>query len=126
MAVSERKTESDFTLIYHSDRAIQYCSAGYTEILQKENIAISMTQSGSPYENALAERMNGIIKNEFFPKRVYQNHKEADKAIDKIVQTYNNSRPHLSLDYMTPDQAHHYKGVIKKRWKQYKRNPITK
>ncbi|WP_107809987.1 DDE-type integrase/transposase/recombinase [Elizabethkingia sp. YR214] len=82
IAVSERKKESSFTLIHHSDRGIQYCSRGYIEILQRESIAISMTQTGNPYENALAERMNGIIKNEFFPKRIYQNHKE---AIGRIV-----------------------------------------
>lgn len=123
MALSERKKESEFTLIHHSDRGIQYCSGRYTELLQKEKIAISMTQSGSPYENALAERMNGIIKNEFFPKRVYQNHKEAHKAICKTVHTYNSSRPHSSLDFMTPDQAHDHKGIIKKRWKHYRKYP---
>lgn len=126
MAVSERRRESNFTLIHHSDRGIQYCSSGYIEILRSENIAISMTQTGSPYENALAERMNGIIKNEFFPKRIYQNHKEAKKAIDRIVYTYNNSRPHSSLDYLTPNKAHYTIGVLKKRWKQYKRNPVAK
>ncbi|MDR4952602.1 IS3 family transposase [Chryseobacterium sp. ES2] len=126
MAVAERKMESNFTLIHHSDRGIQYCSSGYIEILQSENIAISMTQTGSPYENALAERMNGIIKNEFFPKRIYQNHKEAKKAIDRIVYIYNNSRPHSSLDYLTPNKAHDAIGALKKRWKQYKRNPAAK
>jgi transposase InsO family protein len=58
-------------------------------ILAKENIAISMTQNGSPYENALAERINGTIKNDFFPKKVYQNLKEASKAVCKIVEIYN-------------------------------------
>lgn len=124
MALSERKKESEYNLIHHSDRGIQYCSGRYTELLQKEKIAISMTQSGSPYENALAERMNGIIKNEFFPKRVYQNHKEAHEAMCKIVHTYNSSRPHSSLDFMTPDQAHDNKGIIKKRWKQYRKYPF--
>lgn len=60
--------------------------------------------------------MNGIIKNEFFPKRIYQNHKEAKKAIERIVLTYNNSRPHSSLDYMTPNKAHDTIGVLKKRY----------
>lgn len=126
MAVAERKKESNFILIHHSDRGIQYCSSGYIEILQSENIAISITQTGSPYENALAERMNGIIKNEFFPKRIYQNHKDAKKAIDRIVHSYNDSRPHSSLDYLTPNKAHTAVGVLKKRWKQYKRNPTAK
>jgi len=91
----------------------------YTNILNNANIAISMTQSGSPYENALAERVNGIIKNEFFPKKVYQNHKEAKKTIGRTIYTYNEKRPHSSIDYLTPGQAHWQEGVIKKRWKQY-------
>ena len=69
-----------------------------------------MTQSGSTYDNALAERVNGIIKNEFYPKWIYQNHKEASEAITKIIQIYNSKRPHASIDYQTPDQAHVMKG----------------
>jgi putative transposase len=68
MAVNNRKSISPYILVHHSDRGIQYCSSAYIEILTRQNIAISMTQSGSPYENALAERVNGIIRNEFFPK----------------------------------------------------------
>ena len=85
------------------------------------NIGISMTQNGSPYENALAERMNGIIKTEFFPSRNYQNHNEAKKAIVKIIDTYNHLRPHSSLDYSTPEDAHLKSGDIKKRWKTYQK-----
>jgi len=121
MAVEGRKCDSPYFLIHHSDRGIQYCSAEYVSILGNENIAISMTQSGSPYDNALAERVNGIIKNEFFPKRVYQNHKEASKAISKIIQIYNGKRPHASLDYLTPEQAHEREGQLLKRWKTYRR-----
>lgn len=117
MAIKERKEESTATLIHHSDRGVQYCCADYVQMLTKENIAISMTQSGSPYENALAERVNGTIKNDFFPKKVYQNHKEAQKAVSKIIHTYNERRPHASIDYLTPAQAHLKEGIIKKRWK---------
>jgi putative transposase len=119
MAVKERQGSSSFILIHHSDRGVQYCSSAYTDILTKSNIAISMTQSGSPYENALAERVNGTIKNDFFPKRVYQNFKEAKKAITKIIQVYNQKRPHASVNYLTPDEAHLKQGEIKKRWKHY-------
>jgi len=119
MALNNRKEISPYILIHHSDRGIQYCSMDYTNILNNANIAISMTQSGSPYENALAERVNGIIKNEFFPKKVYQNHKEAKKTIGRTIYTYNEKRPHSSIDYLTPGQAHWQEGVIKKRWKQY-------
>jgi transposase InsO family protein len=121
MAIAGRSCDSPYFLIHHSDRGIQYCSAEYVSILNDENIAISMTQSGSPYDNALAERVNGIIKNEFYPKRVYQNHKEAAKAITKIIDTYNNKRPHASIDYLTPDQAHTHEGLLMKRWKQYQK-----
>jgi len=117
MAIKERKEESTATLIHHSDRGVQYCCADYVHMLTKANIAISMTQSGSPYENALAERVNGTIKNDFFPKKVYQNHKEAQKAVSKIIHTYNERRPHASIDYLTPAQAHLKEGIIKKRWK---------
>jgi len=121
MAVLGRTYKSPFVLIHHSDRGIQYCSQNYTAILNKENIAISMTQSGSPYENALAERVNGIIKNEFFPKRVYRNHKEASLKLAEIVNTYNGIRPHASIDYLTPNQAHEMTGNINQRWKKYPR-----
>lgn len=121
MAVNSRKSISPYILVHHSDRGIQYCSSAYIEILTRQNIAISMTQSGSPYENALAERVNGIIKNEFFPKRVYQNHKEAKKALERIILSYNEKRPHSSLDFLTPEQAHSKEGMIKKRWKYYRK-----
>jgi len=121
MAVEERKYDSPYFLIHHSDRGIQYCSAEYVSILGDQNIAISMTQSGSPYDNALAERVNGIIKNEFYPKRVYQNHKDASKAISRIIQIYNSKRPHASIDYLTPEQAHEREGQLSKRWKTYRR-----
>ena len=95
--------------------------AEYVKILEDENIAISMTQSGSAYDNVLAEWVNGIIKNEFYPKWIYQNHKEASKAITIIIQIYNSKRPHASIDYLTPDQAHAHEGLLSKRWKQYRR-----
>lgn len=79
MAIQSRERKGLFTLIHHSDRGIQYCSADYVNLLVEDKTLISMTQSGSPYENALAESINGIIRNEFFPKRIYRNHKEAKK-----------------------------------------------
>lgn len=126
MAVSERQKISPYILIHHSDRGVQYCSAEYVQILANEKMAISMTQSGSPYENALAERVNGTIKNDFFPKRVYQNHKEAMKAITRIIHVYNQMRPHASVDYLTPDEAHIKEGPIKKRWKHYSKQQKQK
>lgn len=117
IALQSRK--KDCKLIHHSDRGIQYCSSAYVEILYAHKVDISMTQSGSPYENALAERKNGILKNEFYPKRIYQNHREAKKVLGSNIQIYNNKRPHLSLDYLTPAVAHHITGPINKKWKEY-------
>lgn len=119
MAISERKRNVPFILIHHSDRGIQYCCAVYIEILREENIVISMTQSGSPCDNSLAERINGTIKNDFFPKRIYKDHKEANVQIGRIIVKYNEIRPHDSIDYLTPQQAHEKEGPIKKRWKNY-------
>jgi putative transposase len=116
------RSNRDRLLIHHSDRGVQYCCGAYVDMLMSAGISISMTQSGNPYENALAERMNGIIKSEFFPKRIYQNHKEAKKAIDKIINVYNSRRPHSSLDFLTPNQAHSMEGPIAKRWKPRKKH----
>ncbi|MDQ3015550.1 MAG: IS3 family transposase [Bacteroidota bacterium] len=122
MAIKDRTNDSPHILVHHSDRGIQYCSSDYVELLNKSEIAISMTQSGSPYENAVAERVNGIIKGEFYPKRVYQNHREAKKSLYAIIRTYNEKRPHASIDYLTPSQAHTREGELKKRWKHYPKN----
>ena len=69
MAIASRKEESPYILIHHSDRGFQYCCSDYVSLLEAENIAISTTQTGSPYDNAQAERVNETVKNEFFPKR---------------------------------------------------------
>lgn len=119
MALSNRMF-TDRMLIHHSDRGVQYCSSSYVDILMNNCIAISMTQNGSPYENALAERMNGIIKSEFIPRKLFRTHDEARKAIDSIINAYNDQRPHASLDYLTPNVAHTVEGAIQKRWKTYK------
>ena len=121
MAISSLKKKG-IRLIHHSDRGIQYCSAAYVEILMNNDITISMTQNGSPYENALAERMNGIIKSEFLSGTLYSNHKAAKKAIIRAIETYNKCRPHSSLDFHTPEKAHERTGTIAKRWKSYYKN----
>jgi transposase InsO family protein len=78
-----------------------------------------LTGKTSASNNALAERVNGIVKNEFFPKKIYRDHKEAKKSIEIIIKNYNEKRPHGSLDYLTPSKAHDMSGEIKKRWKHY-------
>lgn len=104
-------------LIHHSDRGGQYCCHLYTELLQQKGISISMTEKGDPYENAIAERVNGILKDEFGLDGNFGSFAEAKEAVDKAVQIYNNIRPHASCNYLTPQQAHQLTGKIKKRWK---------
>lgn len=93
-------------LIHHSDRGSQYCSVLYTKILKKHKIKISMTQDGSPYDNAIAERLNRIMKEEFGLGLTLKNLSETKTMTAKAVQIYNNQRPHWSNDLLTPNQMH--------------------
>ena len=93
-------------LIHHSDRGLQYCSNLYTGLLQNNGIQISMSKKGNPYENAVAERVNGILKEEFGLSDIFKTKKSAYKAIEEAIRTYNEFRPHMSIDYMTPDQKY--------------------
>jgi putative transposase len=95
----------DHPVVHHSDRGIQYCSEVYQNILSRSNIVPSMTDGYDCYQNALAERMNGILKNEFLVNTLI-NEEQAIKAVKKSIYTYNNLRPHLSLDYKTPQLIH--------------------
>lgn len=116
MALSQRT--SALALIHHSDRGTQYCSRGYTQLLKKKGLLISMTQSGNPRDNAIAERVNGILKMEYLTKQ-YGDVKTARSAVSAVIPVYNGARPHASLDMMTPDQAHQRTGNIQRRWKNY-------
>lgn len=115
----DNRSYSGQTLIHHSDRGAQYCSKDYVDLLSAEQISISMTERGDPYENALAERMNGILKGEF---NLYSSSSNFEQTYGKIISSikaYNELRPHGSCDYLTPSQAHHQGNVLKKRWKSY-------
>lgn len=90
-------------LIHHSDRGIQYCSNVYTELLKKKDIQISMTEENHCYENAVAERVNGILKDEFYLDQTFFNLKSAEKAVKNAINIYNNKRLHVSLQYKTPN-----------------------
>ncbi len=105
-------------LIHHSDRGSQYCCADYVAILDKHFVKISMTQSGDPLENAIAERVNGILKDELLEK-IYINYQEAKQAIAAAISIYNYQRPHSSIDMLTPIEAHLREGELKRRWKNY-------
>jgi transposase InsO family protein len=93
-------------LIHHSDRGIQYCSTGYVKLLSDNQIEISMTENGDPYENALAERVNGILKEEYLEDYNVDNLEQARMALDLAISLYNNERPHLSCQYKTPEFVH--------------------
>jgi len=117
MAIAQRSGKE--SLIHHSDRGSQYCSQNYVKVLNKNDIVISMTENSDPYENAVAERVNGIIKNEF--NLAYGNLRfdQLKVRVSQCIEAYNQQRPHLSCDYLTPNKAHSQKGMLHKRWKNY-------
>lgn len=100
------KQYKDIQTIHHSDRGLQYCSKEYVELSKSHNCLISMTENGDPYENALAERMNRTIKEEFGLGEALKSKQIAEQMIEEAVFLYNNYRPHLSLNYKTPTQIH--------------------
>lgn len=109
-------------IIHHSDRGLQYCSTGYVGLLEQNEIGISMTQDGNPYDNAIAERVNGILKDEFLLDDVMSNFDEAKKQTDQAILCYNNKRPHLSCQMLTPIQMHSQTKLKIRKWtkKNYK------
>ena len=111
-------------LIHHSDRGVQYCCTEYTTILINKKAVISMTENSDPYENAIAERVNGILKTELLQKKYYDE-QQARKAIQKAIIIYNTQRPHLSIGLLTPDQAHKQERIFKKLWKNYNQKQNT-
>jgi transposase InsO family protein len=115
----DNRSYSGQTLTHHSDRGAQYCSKDYVDLLGGEEVFISMTERGDPYENALAERMNGIIKGEFSLYSSSVNFEQTYQKIESSIKAYNELRPHGSCDYLTPCQAHQQGNVLKKRWKKY-------
>ena len=118
MALKNR-SHPETRLIHHSDRGIQYCSGEYIGLLERNGIQISMAAPGNPYENAVSERVNGIIKTEFYLDGYFRNIEQVCKTVKETVFLYNNHRPHASCDYLTPEQAHQQYGKLKKRWRKY-------
>lgn len=112
-------------VIHHSDRGIQYCSNEYVALLQQHHAMISMTQSGDPLENAIAERVNGILKTELISSS-YEDIDKASISIARAITIYNYKRRHSSLNYQTPDEAHQQKGPQIRRWKNYHYSPQKK
>jgi putative transposase len=93
-------------LIHHSDRGLQYCSHAYVRLLQLHKASISMAAKGDVYENALAERVNGILKTEFFLDREFPSHQDALAAVNQAVEIYNKERLHMAINYLTPELKH--------------------
>jgi putative transposase len=114
-------------LIHHSDRGIQYCSHTYVKLLQDYNIQISMTENGDPLENAIAERVNGIVKDEYLETYEVSTIKEAKKLLEAVVDLYNAERPHMSISNLTPNHVHNSISKIKleKLWKNYYQKKST-
>jgi putative transposase len=113
-------------MIHHSDRGVQYCSFDYVRSLAEHQIGVSMTENGDPYENAMAERINGILKHEFGLNKLFKNHYEASSAVERSIYAYNERRPHMSCNYLTPCQAHETELELVKKWKPKKRKILQK
>lgn len=121
MAISGFLNEPDcpFQLTHHSDRGMQYCSDMYVRLLKSNNIKISMTENGDPLENAIAERINGIIKEEYLNDYSVDTIEQARELLSAVVKLYNNERPHQSIGFLTPNQVHEKNIKTEKLWKNY-------
>ena len=111
-------------LIHHSDRGVQYCSSEYTRLLRNKSVQISMTENGDPYENGIAERVNGIVKTEYLEKR-YSEPQAAVSDVKKTVRLYNTERLHMSIGLMTPDVTHRTGVARESMWKRTKKENIN-
>ena len=115
-ALSQKPPET--IVIHHSDRGIQYCSNEYVSLLKQNNAMISMTESGDPLENAIAERVNGILKTELISS-TYSDIHTASIHISRCITIYNHRRRHSSLNWQIPAIVHDQKGPQTRRWKNY-------
>lgn len=105
MAVKQRKNR-EMPLIHHSDRGLQYCANQYQDFLRKNKICCSMTQNSDPYENAVAERINGILKQEFMIDKYNKDLNIMKQVVKEAINIYNRQRPHFSNYMLTPNQMH--------------------
>lgn len=122
MALKELDTTTALDLTHHSDRGIQYCCSDYVNLLQENNIKISMTENGDPLENAIAERVNGILKEEYLNHYKSSNLDQAKEHLKTSVELYNNHRPHMSIGLLTPNDVHQLQLKTENLWKNRKSN----
>jgi len=106
LKMSYRQCAGNKGIIHHSDRGIQYCCKKYVKLMKRYKMEISMTEENHCYENAIAERVNGILKQEFLLDEKFKNKAMALKAVKEAIKSYNNLRPHWSLGLCTPQQVH--------------------
>jgi len=117
MAIKHR-VYNDEPLIHHSDRGLQYCSDEYQELLRNKKIKCSMTESYDPYANAVAERVNGILKDEFQLELYSVDITTMEKLVKDSVRIYNTNRPHYSCYMLTPEQMHRQRKVEIRTYKK--------
>jgi transposase InsO family protein len=116
----ENLSETPDCLIHHSDRGIQYCSLDYVNILKQNNIKISMTENGDPLENPVAERINGILKEEYLRHYPLTNLNQVVELVADIVNRYNRLRPHQSINMITPEVVHEKQLSVNRTWSKKK------
>lgn len=112
-------------LIHHSDRGIQYCSQAYVKLLEKHHVKISMTQTSDPLDNAIAERVKGIIKNEYLGGYQVNDIHQAKQVLDLVIPLYNEERPHMSIGNLTPQHVHTSNTKTERLWKNYYRKTVN-
>ena len=119
MALDQLSGQLTGSLIHHSDRGVQYCCQSYVKLLQDKDVQISMTENGDPLENAIAERINGILKAEYLKHYEISTIGEAKTQLQHAVRLYNEQRPHFSIGLLTPELVHSKNLVTEKLWKNY-------
>ncbi len=113
------------SIIHHSDRGGQYCCDDYVKMHKSNNIGISMTENGDAGENAVAERVNGILKSEWLNQIKLKTRQEALTKLLRIIYIYNHERPHSSISMKTPEYAHSSSDELSKCWKNYYKQKNT-
>jgi transposase InsO family protein len=126
MAVKTLPEGFSDTLIHHSDRGTQYASTAYINVLKANNIVPSMTENGNPKDNAMAERINSTVKNELLHGKTFSSLRQVVEALRIAVKFYNSERPHSSIDWHTPDEAHQMQGEMKRHWHSWREDAIRK